>query len=206
MCVPQSVGGDGHDAFGTLLRGKPRGVLQGLVRQRRQMEARLVRVAEPGAAGHGQHLKQEKHKDSRLPQSVPWQSWGYCTLPCRKVKSMQMWLFGRFVANHCLLFNHSIYKYPTQDKMCAELQQKINQFSEFVDSSNIFFSFCFNKNLQKCKFLLWTGFIFRPGSTVWLRDTECVCCRCETYGFLSLHPDSEELDWSRTQVAGSRIR
>lgn len=37
-------------------------------------------------------------------------------------------------------------------------------------------------------------------------STDCVCCRRETYGFLSLHPDSEELDWSRTQVAGSRIR
>lgn len=60
--VPQGVGGNGHDAFRALLRGKARGVLQGLVRERRQVEARLVRVAEPGAAGHGQHLKQRQKR------------------------------------------------------------------------------------------------------------------------------------------------
>lgn len=96
MCVPQSVGGDGHDAFGTLLRGKPRGVLQGLVRQGRQMEARLVRVAEPGAAGHGQHLKQGKQQRFKdFLNQGRGNRWGYWTLPCRKVKSMQMWSFGR---------------------------------------------------------------------------------------------------------------
>lgn len=56
VLIPQSVGGNSHDAFGALLWGKARRILQGLVRQRGQMEARLVWVAEPGATRHGQHL------------------------------------------------------------------------------------------------------------------------------------------------------
>lgn len=58
--VPQCVGGDGHNAFWALFRSKARGVLQRLIGQGGQMEAGLVWIAEPGAAGHGQHLKAKK--------------------------------------------------------------------------------------------------------------------------------------------------
>lgn len=56
--LPQRVGGNGHDAFGALLRGKARGILQGFVGQRSQVKARLVGVTEPGATGHGQNLSE----------------------------------------------------------------------------------------------------------------------------------------------------
>lgn len=68
---PQGVGGDGHDALGALLRGEARGVLQRLVGKGRQVEAGLVRVAQPGPAGHGQDLRTDgrstfsRVKDSR---------------------------------------------------------------------------------------------------------------------------------------------
>lgn len=64
LSVPQGVRGNGHYALGALLGGEARGVLQGLVRQRGQMEARLVRVAEPGAAGHCQHLAVRRDGDA----------------------------------------------------------------------------------------------------------------------------------------------
>lgn len=57
---PQRVGGDGHDAFRTLLRGKAGGVLQSFVGEGSQVKARLVGVTEPGAAGHGQNLQNHR--------------------------------------------------------------------------------------------------------------------------------------------------
>lgn len=56
VSIPQCVGGNGHYAFRALFGGKARGILQSFIRQRGQMEARLVRVTEPGATGHCQHL------------------------------------------------------------------------------------------------------------------------------------------------------
>lgn len=56
--LPQRVGGNGHDAFRALLRGKAGGVLQSFVGQRGKVETGLVGVAEPGAAGHGQNLSE----------------------------------------------------------------------------------------------------------------------------------------------------
>lgn len=56
--LPQRVGGNGHDAFRALLRGEAGGVLQSFVGQGSQVEAGLVGVAEPGAAGHGQNLSE----------------------------------------------------------------------------------------------------------------------------------------------------
>ena len=55
--VPESVGGDGHDALRALLGREPGRVLERLVRQRRQVEAVLVRVAQPRPTRHRQHLK-----------------------------------------------------------------------------------------------------------------------------------------------------
>lgn len=57
---PQGIGGDGHNALRALLRGEARGKLQGLVRQGREMETRLVGIAQPWAAWHGQHLRKER--------------------------------------------------------------------------------------------------------------------------------------------------
>lgn len=57
---PQGIGGDGHNALWTLFRGKARCKFQGLIRQRGEMETRLVRIAQPWAAWHGQHLREEK--------------------------------------------------------------------------------------------------------------------------------------------------
>ena len=51
----ERVGRDGDDAFGTLLGGEAGSVFQRLVRQRREMESILIRVREPGSAGHGQN-------------------------------------------------------------------------------------------------------------------------------------------------------
>ena len=44
---PQGIGGDGHNALRALFRGEARGKLQGLIRQGREMETRLVRIAQP---------------------------------------------------------------------------------------------------------------------------------------------------------------
>jgi len=54
--IPQCVGGDRHNAFRALLRGKARGILQSFIREGGEVEAGLVRVAEPRTAGHCQHL------------------------------------------------------------------------------------------------------------------------------------------------------
>lgn len=58
---PQGIGGDGHNALRALFRGEARGKFQGLIRQGSEMETRLVRIAQPRAAWHGQHLRKEKH-------------------------------------------------------------------------------------------------------------------------------------------------
>lgn len=67
--LPQRVGGNGHDAFWALLRGKAGGVLQSFVGQRSQVKARLVGVTEPGATGHGQNLSEQEESVMLTNQS-----------------------------------------------------------------------------------------------------------------------------------------
>ena len=59
----QRVDGDGDDALGTLLGGEAAGVLEALVGEGREVEAALVHVAEPGAAGQRQHGLGALHSD-----------------------------------------------------------------------------------------------------------------------------------------------
>jgi len=53
----------GDDALGTLLGGEAAGVLEALVGEGREVEAALVHVAEPGAAGEGEHGLGALHSD-----------------------------------------------------------------------------------------------------------------------------------------------
>ena len=80
MCVfacvstPKCVGGDGHDALGALFRGEAGSVLQGLVGQGREVEPRLVGVAEPGAARHGQHLQGATQRSELMSRSAHFEA------------------------------------------------------------------------------------------------------------------------------------
>lgn len=82
--LPQGVGGDGYDTLRTLFRGKAGRVFQSLVGQRRQVEAGLVGVAEPGAAGHGKNLPERDRGQSSITYNerrvekmadVGWPGW-----------------------------------------------------------------------------------------------------------------------------------
>lgn len=84
VSIPQCVGGNGHYAFRALLGGKARGILQSLIWQRGQMEARLVRVAEPGATGHCQYLSVRRDRQFLIHVMVIWSlKWQNITYPYR---------------------------------------------------------------------------------------------------------------------------
>lgn len=54
--IPECVGRYSHNAFRTLLRRKPRCILQCLVREWSQVKPTLVSVTEPRTTRHCQHL------------------------------------------------------------------------------------------------------------------------------------------------------
>lgn len=85
---PQGIGGDGHNALRTLFRGKARCKFQGLIRQGGEMETRLVRIAQPWAAWHGQHLREEKNTSNKLGKNSNTACWANI-LPIPKLKTAE---------------------------------------------------------------------------------------------------------------------
>ena len=72
--LPESVGGNGNNALWTLLRGEARGKVKDIVRERREVEARLIGIAQPGAAGDGKDTLRGVHLHTK---QLHW--------PCAKI-------------------------------------------------------------------------------------------------------------------------
>ena len=75
--IPESVGSNSNNALWTLLRGEARGKVKDIVRERREVEARLIGIAQPGPAGDSQDTLRGMHLHTK---QLHW--------PCTKVPAM----------------------------------------------------------------------------------------------------------------------
>ena len=67
--LPQGIRSNGYNSFRTLLRGERGSVLQHVIRERSQMEPRLVGVAQPCSTGHSYHGLSTVDTDTEQPHS-----------------------------------------------------------------------------------------------------------------------------------------